>query len=169
MLDFNNARSLMDVIRDYYAEHKNRPAFTLAQLYYGDGYPGIKTVRALEESGLPYTGADAAFYELTTPKTLLKERLLRHGVSTSPFVTIKDPQVDVPRAGALLSYPLIIKPDVSAASFGISIKSVVHDEVAGIPQAQNAIASERDPENYYEGVFAERFIPGREFTVLCTA
>ena len=38
-----------------------------------DGYPGIKTARALEVSGLPYSGADPAFYELTTPKTLLKQ------------------------------------------------------------------------------------------------
>ncbi len=33
MLDFENARSLMDVIRDYYLEHKNQPAKTLRQLY----------------------------------------------------------------------------------------------------------------------------------------
>lgn len=134
-----------------------------------DGYPGIQTVRALEASGLPYSGADTAFYELTTPKTRLKKRLIEHGVSTSPFVVIKDPEADGPRAGELLGYPLIIKPDISAASFGISIKSVVQDEAACRVQAAVAIAGERDQENYYEGVFAERFIPGREFTVLCAS
>ena len=134
-----------------------------------DGYPGIETARALESSGLPYSGADPAFYELTTPKTLLKQRLIEHEVSTSPFVIIKKPEVDGPRAGHALGYPLIIKPDVSAASFGISIKSVVQDEAACITQAAATIAGERDPENYYEGVFAERFIPGREFTVLCAS
>ncbi len=134
-----------------------------------DGYPGIKTARALEASGLPYSGADPAFYELTTPKTALKRRLLAHRVSTSPFVAIKDPEADGARAGRVLGFPLIIKPDVSAASFGISIKSVVKDEAACIAQAAAAIAGERDPENYYEGVFAERFIPGREFTVLCAS
>lgn len=134
-----------------------------------DGYPGIETARALEASGLPYSGADPAFYELTTPKTLLKQRLIEHEVSTSPFVIIRKPEVDGPRAGHALGYPLIIKPDVSAASFGISIKSVVHDEAACINQAAVAIAGERDQENFYEGVFAERFIPGREFTVLCAS
>ena len=134
-----------------------------------DGYPGIKTAHALEASGLPYSGADPAFYELTTPKTLLKQRLIEHEVSTSPFVIIRNPEVDGPRAGRALGYPLIIKPDVSAASFGISIKSVVQDEAACIAQAKVAIAGERDQENYYEGVFAERFIPGREFTVLCAS
>lgn len=134
-----------------------------------DGYPGIKTVRTLEASGLPFTGADTAFYELTTPKTRLKQRLIEHRVSTSPFVIIKDPQADGARACAVLGHPLIIKPDVSAASFGISVKSVVHDEAACVAQAVVAIAGERDQENYYEGVFAERFIPGREFTVLCAS
>src|SRR6266700_3925073 len=39
MLDFENARSLMDVIREYYVEHKNQPAKTLKQLYDSDLYP----------------------------------------------------------------------------------------------------------------------------------
>ena len=99
----------------------------------------------------------------------MKQRLLKRSVSTSPFVEIKDPQKDGPRAGAKLGYPLIIKPDISAASFGISIKSVVQDEAACIAQADVALKGERDKENYYEGVFAERFIPGREFTVLCAS
>ncbi|MEO5761943.1 MAG: hypothetical protein ABIR28_06485 [Vicinamibacteria bacterium] len=134
-----------------------------------DGYPGIKTVRALEASGVAFTGADTAFYELTTPKTLMKQRLLNHKVSTSPFVAITRAAEDGMRAGIELGYPLIIKPDVSAASFGISIKSVVKDEGACVAQAASALAGEREEESYYEGVFAERFIPGREFTVLCAS
>src|SRR5205814_6005242 len=36
MLDFDNARSAMDLIRDYYVEHKGQPAPTLKQLYYSE-------------------------------------------------------------------------------------------------------------------------------------
>jgi len=46
MLEFKDARSLMDVIREYYVEHEkngNHPTATLTNLYYGDYYPGIKT------------------------------------------------------------------------------------------------------------------------------
>lgn len=43
MLDFPNARSLMDVIHDYYTEHKNGTTVDLKQLYYSDSYPGIKS------------------------------------------------------------------------------------------------------------------------------
>jgi D-alanine-D-alanine ligase-like ATP-grasp enzyme len=152
-------------------EARRRPVvvFNLCDGLEVDGYPGIGTVKALEASGLPFTGADIAFYELTTPKTRMKDRLLERGVSTSPFVVIRNPALDGARAGRELGYPLIVKPDVSAASFGISIKSVVQDEASCIAQAGVALAGAGDQENYYEGVFAERFIPGREFTVLCAS
>ena len=50
LLDFPNARPVMDLIRDYYLEHKNQPA-DLKQLYYSDLYPGIKTWSVEEYSG----------------------------------------------------------------------------------------------------------------------
>ena len=42
MLDFEDARSLMDEIRDYSHEHKSQPKNTIKQLYYSDLYPKIK-------------------------------------------------------------------------------------------------------------------------------
>ncbi len=45
MVDFADAMSLMDSIRDYYVEHKKTvpaPAAALKQLYEGEDYPGIK-------------------------------------------------------------------------------------------------------------------------------
>ncbi len=44
MLDFNDARSLMDLIRDYYEENKKdarRSTTTLKELYYGDHHPDV--------------------------------------------------------------------------------------------------------------------------------
>src|SRR6266576_2386280 len=43
MLDFENARSLMDLIRDYYTEHQNKMVPSIRQLYLGSDYPGIAT------------------------------------------------------------------------------------------------------------------------------
>lgn len=43
MLDFADARSLMDVIREYYLEHKNGSTKTLKQLYYSDSRPHIES------------------------------------------------------------------------------------------------------------------------------
>lgn len=50
MLDFPNARPVMDLIRGYYSEHKNQSA-DLKQLYYSDLYPGIKTWSVGEYKG----------------------------------------------------------------------------------------------------------------------
>ena len=41
MLDFENARSIMDVIRDYFVEHKMEAHAGLKQLYYSSDYPKI--------------------------------------------------------------------------------------------------------------------------------
>jgi hypothetical protein len=51
MLDYENARSLMDVIRDYYVEHRSQRSPTLKQLYYADSYPGIKSWSVAQYDG----------------------------------------------------------------------------------------------------------------------
>jgi pimeloyl-ACP methyl ester carboxylesterase len=51
MLEYPNARSLMDVIRDYFEERKNRPALTLKELYYSKAYPGIHSWNMAEYQG----------------------------------------------------------------------------------------------------------------------
>lgn len=43
MLDFDDARSLMDVIRDYYKEHQARSTQSIQKLYHGIGHPEIAT------------------------------------------------------------------------------------------------------------------------------
>jgi cephalosporin-C deacetylase-like acetyl esterase len=43
LIDHPDGRSLMDVIRQYYLEHRNRPRQTISQLYYGDRYAEINT------------------------------------------------------------------------------------------------------------------------------
>jgi cephalosporin-C deacetylase-like acetyl esterase len=52
LVDHPDGRSLMDVIWEYYLEHKNKPMRTVSQLYYGDRYPGVNkwTVK-------PFSGA----------------------------------------------------------------------------------------------------------------
>jgi hypothetical protein len=41
MLEFDDARSLMDVIREYYTDHKSLSGKTLKQVYHSDLYPRI--------------------------------------------------------------------------------------------------------------------------------
>ena len=51
MLEFEDARSLMDVIREYYVQHKDLPTRTLSQLYYSDLYPRINSWFVAEFQG----------------------------------------------------------------------------------------------------------------------
>jgi pimeloyl-ACP methyl ester carboxylesterase len=52
MLDFDDAKSLMEVIGKYYDDHKNAHVGTLVQNYFSDGYGGINKWRVAEYTGL---------------------------------------------------------------------------------------------------------------------
>jgi pimeloyl-ACP methyl ester carboxylesterase len=52
MLDFDDAKSLIEVIGKYYDEHKNRHGGTLAQNYFSDGYSGINKWQVAEDTGV---------------------------------------------------------------------------------------------------------------------
>jgi dienelactone hydrolase len=43
MQDVQDAKPLTELIRDYYTEHQGRPAESIRQLYFGKGYPGIRS------------------------------------------------------------------------------------------------------------------------------
>jgi pimeloyl-ACP methyl ester carboxylesterase len=45
MLDYENARSLMDEIRDYYGEHSGQASLSVKQMYYSAPYPKIDNWR----------------------------------------------------------------------------------------------------------------------------
>ncbi|HVH71211.1 MAG TPA: acetylxylan esterase, partial [Candidatus Dormibacteraeota bacterium] len=57
LVDYSDARSLMDVIGEYYEAHKSGSARTLAKGYYGNGYSGVKNWRVTKnDSILPQAG-----------------------------------------------------------------------------------------------------------------
>ena len=51
MLDFKDAKPLTEVIREYHVEHKGRTASTVRTLYFGQGYPGIRSWKLAEFAG----------------------------------------------------------------------------------------------------------------------
>ena len=139
--------------------------FNLCDGTASDGYPGVEVVAALEAHALPYTGASEDFYRVTTSKAASKERFKAAGVPTSPWVLARTDE-DVARAAATLPFPLFIKPDVSAGSYGIQIDSVVHD-LAAAERQFNAVRAGLHGQTFEDNtVLIERFIEGREFTVL---
>jgi len=81
MLDYENARSLMDMVRDYYRERKSAPATDLKQLYYSDLYPGIRSWTVSEYGGT-VPGLSEIRWELRGRSQLghfeIERYLLRH-------------------------------------------------------------------------------------------
>lgn len=127
--------------------------------------PGVSVIHTLERYDLIYTGSNDYFYNITTSKIPMKEAFDAYRVPT-PAWKIVDVNPDIPSLFTELGDPLIVKPAVSAGSLGLSIKNVVktHQEFAAILS---------DMQNGYRGwkldsggIFVERFIAGREFTVL---
>jgi D-alanine-D-alanine ligase len=130
----------------------------------GTGTPGPGVLRALEQAGIPFTGANSEFYEISTSKLRMKEMLVTAGVPTPPFEAL-------PRSGPLkgvcarIGAPVLVKPDVSAASAGVHQRSRVgrdEDVEARRDELLKAIVPWYcDPRM----IFAEQFIQGPEFTV----
>src|SRR4051812_35818233 len=129
-----------------------------------NGYPGLSLLRALEASGIPFTGARAKFYEISTSKILIKEALLRAEVSTAPFAVL-------PQTGAVdgfcerMGAPLFLKPATSAAGWGLTLRSVVHDDAEIAACRAELLSGEMAQYFAHDTLFVERFIRGPEFTV----
>src|SRR5262249_12567903 len=51
MLEFDDARSLMDMIREYYENHKTQPSKTMKELYYSSLRPDIDKRKVTELEG----------------------------------------------------------------------------------------------------------------------
>ncbi len=156
---------ILATARDKARTHKAL-VFNLCDGSDSDGYPGLEVVKGLERLGIPFTGSDKRFYELTTSKSQSKRTLISAGVQTAPFVMIGDLNTDLRRAVAEIGFPLFIKPDVSAGSYGIQIDSVCYDFDAALHKVIQLQQGLHGQHFEKDGIMAEQFIEGREFTVL---
>jgi len=129
-----------------------------------DGYPGISVVHRLQQLGVPFTGANSEFYEISTSKVAMKKLFDRHSVTSALWTEIYEcntPEDDKRLRASLdcIGYPLLVKPDVSYNSCGITPKSKVNNADEAIEVAKKVRAE-------FGSVYAEQFVKGREFTVL---
>lgn len=140
-------------------------------LNYCDGdeiydFPGIEVIRKLQKESLAFTGADAAFYHMSTSKIRMKQAFVEKGVPTAPYAVITDPEHDIPGLCTRLGAPLFVKPAVSAGSVGLSLHSVVHNDEELRAQVDSLLNGPDGREFSRGGIFAERFVNGPEFTTL---
>jgi len=109
---------------------------------------------ALEYLGVPYTGSGVMGSAIGMDKLRTKRLALAVGVPSCDFMILTGPE-DFEPAVERLKLPLIVKPGTQGSSVGMS--KVEH--AADLPAAY-ALAAQFEPL-----VFAEPWLPGKEYTV----
>ena len=131
-----------------------------------NGTPGISVVRLLQEKGLIYTGADEYFYNITTSKIPMKQAFDKAHVPSAKWKAIQDKDQDTENIFEELGCPVIVKPSISGGSIGVGIKNVVHNQTEIKEQLNKMFEGYRGWDLAADGLIAESFITGPEFTVL---
>jgi D-alanine-D-alanine ligase len=131
-----------------------------------NGTPGISVIRLLEEKGLIYTGSDEYFYHITTSKIPMKRAFDRAKVPSAKWKAIHDKDQNLNSIFEKLGTPIIVKPSISGGSMGVGIKNVVHDQTELKEQVNKMFEGYRGWDLAADGLIAESFITGPEFTVM---
>ena len=117
----------------------------------------------MDARNIRYVGARTLFVEKTSSKLVMKRILKTAQVSTAPwFESVEEVKTAMnvgKKQGSV--FPLIVKTDRGSGSEGLQETSVVNS-VAELETEWKRM------EEIKRGVFAEKFIRGREFTVLVT-
>lgn len=131
-----------------------------------NGTPGISVVQLLEKNKLVYTGSDEYFYRITTSKIPMKQAFDQAHVANAKWKAITSRQQNVDTLLDELGTPVIVKPAVSGGSMGVGIKNVVHTTEELKTQVQQMFDGYRGWNLAADGIVAEEFIKGPEFTTL---
>ena len=126
-----------------------------------DGCLGLTFIKALEKTGLPYTGGDSKFYSTGNSKFISKPLFQQYGVPTAPFVVLHNDSMeeDIKQAEELFGYPMIVKADKSYSSLLLNDKSLVYNTQSLKTRALSIWDAAMGH------VLVEKFVAGREFTV----
>lgn len=116
----------------------------------------IESIKLLEKSSLPFTGATAVNYLLTSDKYLMKVALVKAKLPTADYQHFISGKEKIDRN---LNYPLIIKLIREHCSIGLEKDSVVDNPESLRKKILETI------NQYHEPVIAEEFLPGREYQV----
>jgi D-alanine-D-alanine ligase len=159
-----------EVIENIAKEKKARKYFPVVlNLCDGDevnGTPGISVVKLLEEKGLVYSGSDEFFYHITTSKIPMKQAFDKSKVATAKWEAITTRDQGLSGIFERLGSPIIVKPSVSGGSMGVGVKNVVHTKEQLEQQVNLMFDGYRGWNLATDGLIAEEFITGPEFTTL---
>lgn len=155
-----------EIVREKHMGNKTPVVFNLCDGDEINGTPGISVIRLLEEKGLIYTGSDEYFYHITTSKIPMKRAFDRAKVPSAKWKAINDKDQNLNTIFDKLGTPIIVKPSISGGSMGVGIKNVVHDQTELQEQVSRMFEGYRGWDLAADGLIAESFITGPEFTVM---
>ena len=166
MLDYNEI--IQDISKEKISMGKIPVIINLCDGDEINGTPGISVVKKLHEQNLIYTGSDEHFYHITTSKVPMKRAFDVAGVATAKWESIQSIDHNTDTLFNFLGSPIILKPSVSGGSMGVGIKNVVENNAALQIQIQQMFQGYRGWDLSIDGIVAEQYISGREFTTLIT-
>jgi D-alanine-D-alanine ligase len=127
--------------------------------------PGVSVIHELEKKQLIYSGANAYFYDITTSKIPMKKAFDQYGVPNAAWVVINE---NLEQVFEKLKPPVLIKPAVSGGSMGVSVFNVVHNFLELTERVNKLSAGYRGWNLMVDGLLAEEFIIGKEYSTLIT-
>jgi len=128
--------------------------------------PGISVVKLLQDEGLIFTGADEFFYDITTSKINMKQAFDKACIPTPDWQAIHSQDHNFEGIFESLGKTVILKPSVSGGSMGISTKNVVTTICELKQQVDKLFSGYRGWNLLGDGLVAESFINGQEYTAL---
>ena len=166
-VNINDYKTVIDSIaEESKSSTKKTVVFNLCDGDEVNGTPGVSVIHYLEEKKLPYTGSDPFFYKITTSKIPMKHAFDQHGVATPLWQAIETKEQNLDAVFNHLGTPVIVKPSVSGGSMGVSIKNVVKAPKELREQVNKMFDGYRGWQLTADGIIAESFIDGPEFTVM---
>lgn len=163
----DNYKDVIDSIHtDSIVSNKQTVVFNICDGDEINGAPGASVIRYLKTKGLPFTGSDEQFYDITTSKILMKEAFDKAGVPTPAWKPIYERKQYLNGIFKKLGNPIIVKPSISGGSMGVGIKNVVENKDELSEQIERMFDGYRGWNLSNGGILAEEFIAGPEYTVM---
>ncbi len=161
----NYPKVIAGIVQEKEVGNKTPVVFNLCDGDEVNGTPGISVLKLLEEKELLYTGSDEYFYNITTSKIPMKQAFDKAGVPSAKWETISNKKQSLQYLFENLGKPIIVKPSVSGGSMGVGIKNVVHNQTELKKQVTKMFKGYRGWDLVSDGLIAESFVTGPEYTV----
>lgn len=117
---------------------------------------GVRVTRALEESGIAFTGSGSKGYDLSCRKEVMKKLFRQNRIPTPKWFIAESADMKLPDR---FPYPAMVKPTWEHCGVGVTQESIV----SGKRNLRKKIAQML--EQYHQPILVEEYVEGRELHV----